>query len=260
MVTRYINDMAVEVDGEPEAGVVLMIHGIGGSSNVWGPLMPVYARQQVVRPDLPGSARSSAALPGPLSIERLAEALQEVCAELGLRRVHVVAHAMGALVALHLVTKSPKLVRSLALLAPTQGPVFTLRPMLFKRAQLLRRRELDMQALADQLIPTQLSRRTQSDDPVCSALLREMLMHHTADGYARTVLAWANAEPVQTAGISCPTFLMSGDEDTTCPLDSVARMTDSIPKAQGVVLSNCGHWPMLERPVSSGAALRRFYE
>ena len=39
---------------------------------------------------------------GPLTIGRFVEAMQRVCAGLGLDRVHVAAHSLGTIVALHL--------------------------------------------------------------------------------------------------------------------------------------------------------------
>ena len=35
MATRFVERIAVELDGDGEA--VLMIHGLGGTSNVWTP-------------------------------------------------------------------------------------------------------------------------------------------------------------------------------------------------------------------------------
>ena len=48
MPTRFIERMAVECDGEGEA--VLMIHGLGGTSNVWTPVLPAL----VAAPDASG--------------------------------------------------------------------------------------------------------------------------------------------------------------------------------------------------------------
>ena len=57
MTTHMLNDLAVEIDGQGDA--LLCIHGLGGSSNTWTPLLPVLAGFKVIRPDLPGSGRSS---------------------------------------------------------------------------------------------------------------------------------------------------------------------------------------------------------
>jgi len=51
---QLIDRIAVEEEGEGPA--VVCVHGLGGSSNTYTPLMPALARHRVVRIDLPGSA------------------------------------------------------------------------------------------------------------------------------------------------------------------------------------------------------------
>ena len=59
--------MAVEVDGDGDA--VLMLHGLGGTSNTFTAIEPAFARMKRVRFDLPGSGRSDR-VEGALSIAR----------------------------------------------------------------------------------------------------------------------------------------------------------------------------------------------
>ncbi len=106
MPTQFIERVAVECDGDGEA--VLMIHGLGGTSNVWTPVLPALARHRTIRPDLPGSGRSHR-VEGPLTIGRFVEAMQRVCGALRLDRVHVAAHSLGTIVALHLAVTTPRL-------------------------------------------------------------------------------------------------------------------------------------------------------
>src|SRR5262245_54398412 len=104
-----------------------MIHGLGGTSNVWTPVLPALSRHRTVRPDLPGSGRSSR-VEGALSIERFVHSMERVCAVLGVSRVHVAAHSLGTIVAFHLAVTAPRLVRSLALFGPLVCPPDTARP------------------------------------------------------------------------------------------------------------------------------------
>ena len=99
MSTSYVERIAVETDGSGDP--VLMIHGLGGTSNVWTPVLPALARFRAVRPDLPGSGRSHR-VEGALSIDRFVRALMRVCGATGVERAHVVAHSMGTIVAFHL--------------------------------------------------------------------------------------------------------------------------------------------------------------
>jgi 3-oxoadipate enol-lactonase len=54
--TQIIERMAVEIDGTGDA--LVMLHGLGGTSNVWSPQMPALApRLRTIRPDLPGAGK-----------------------------------------------------------------------------------------------------------------------------------------------------------------------------------------------------------
>ena len=95
MTFHLIDRIAVEDDGE--GPVVVCVHGLGGSSNTWTPLLPALARHRVIRIDLPGSGRSQR-VEGALSIERYVDAVGRVCDRLGLTRAHWLGHSMGTIV------------------------------------------------------------------------------------------------------------------------------------------------------------------
>src|SRR5687767_6146594 len=119
MALHVIDRVAVEDEGEGDA--VVCVHGLGGSSNTFTPLMPVLTRHRVVRIDLPGSGRSQRA-EGELTIARYVECVQVVCSRLGITRAHFVGHSMGTIVLQHLAVVAPKLVRSLVLFGPLIVP------------------------------------------------------------------------------------------------------------------------------------------
>src|SRR5215212_6753058 len=98
MSFQLIDRVAVEEEGDGPA--VVCVHGLGGSSNTFTPLMPALARQRVIRIDLPGSGRSQRA-EGALSIVRYADCVQAACARLNVTRAHFVGHSMGTIVLQH---------------------------------------------------------------------------------------------------------------------------------------------------------------
>ena len=51
MPQHLVDRMLVEVDGEGDA--VVCVHGLGGTTNTWTPLLPALARHQAVRVELP---------------------------------------------------------------------------------------------------------------------------------------------------------------------------------------------------------------
>ncbi|MCE3274058.1 MAG: alpha/beta hydrolase, partial [Ramlibacter sp.] len=132
MSVHVIDRLVVEDEGEGDA--VVCLHGLGGTSNTWSPLMPALAGHRVIRPDLPGSGRSHGA-GGPLSIEKMVEAVASICARLNVSRAHVLGHSMGTIVAQHLALAQPRLVRSLALFGPLIAPPDTARANIRARGE-----------------------------------------------------------------------------------------------------------------------------
>ena len=73
MKLHRFDRVVVEEEGVGDA--VVCVHGLGGSSNTFTPLMPALARHRTIRIDLPGSGRSQSA-EGPLSMARYADAVE----------------------------------------------------------------------------------------------------------------------------------------------------------------------------------------
>jgi 3-oxoadipate enol-lactonase len=254
MSTQIIQRMAVEVDGQGDA--VVMIHGLGGTSNTFSPQMGLLAgRFRVLRLDLPGSGRSPSS--GPLSIQGFVDTIARVAGALGADRAHVAGHSLGAIVGFHLAVQHPSLVRSLALFGPLLAPPDTARRSLCARAAAVRAD--GMGPTADALVQASLSADTRTNRPVAAALVREMLMRQDAEGYARTCEALAEATPADVGLIRCPTLLVTGDEDPIAPPAAVRAIAARIGGARAVVLGRCGHWPTVERPSELTAALQDFY-
>ncbi|PYM37169.1 MAG: alpha/beta hydrolase [Candidatus Rokuibacteriota bacterium] len=254
MSTQTIGSMVLEVDGQGDA--LVMLHGLGGTSNTFFPQMSLLAsRLRVIRPDLPGSGRSS--LSGPLSIQGLTVDVVGTVRALGIERAHLAGHSLGAIVCFHVAVRYPALVASLALFGPLLAPPETARRAIRERAAAVR--VGGMQSTADTIVQASLSAETRANRPVVAALVREMLMRQNAEGYARTCEALAEATAAEVRDVKCPTLLVTGDEDPIAPPTTVRAIGDRMSDARTVVLSRCGHWTTLERPQDVNAALRDFY-
>ena len=259
MTLQLVDRIAVEVEGDGDA--VVCVHGLGGSSNTFTPLMPTLARHRVVRPDMPGSARS-ARVEGPLSIARFVDALQSVCARLGVARAHWIGHSLGTIVCQHLAVAAPKLVRSLALFGPLAAPPEAARSALRARGAKARGEGVaGMHAIALGVVDAALSADTRQRSPLAVAFVRESLMRQDADGYARTCDALADAEPAAIERIEAPVLLVTGDEDGVAPPQQVRALAEKLHGAKSTrvaVLPRCGHWTPVERPEECARELREF--
>jgi pimeloyl-ACP methyl ester carboxylesterase len=252
-VGLFVDRMAIEIEGEGEP--VLMIHGLGGTSNTFTPVLAAFAHHRTIRFDLPGSGRSHR-VEGPLSLALFVEKTRLVMQRTGLERAHVIAHSMGTIIATHLAASEPTHVASLALFGPLLAPPEPARAAI--RARAAQAREGDMQPIADALVRASLSAETRARRPAAVAFVRESLMRQDPEGYARSCEALAEMVPADTSRIECPTLLVTGDEDVVAPPQAVRMMGERIAGSRVEMLRGCGHWTPVEKPEECIGLLKRF--
>jgi 3-oxoadipate enol-lactonase len=259
MTLHVIDRAAVEDEGDGDA--VVCVHGLGGSSNTFQPLMATLGRHRVLRVDMPGSARSSR-VEGPLTVARFVETLQSICARLNVTRAHWVGHSLGTIVCQHIAVSAPRLVRSVALFGPLIAPPEAARTAIRARAAKARSEgAAGMHEIALGLLQAALSADTRQRSPLAVAFVRESLMRQDADGYARTCEALAEAPAAPVEAIEAPVLLVTGDEDGVAPPQQVRAFADKLRAAKSVrvvVLPRCGHWTPIERPEECARELREF--
>ncbi|WP_372662030.1 alpha/beta fold hydrolase [Hydrogenophaga sp.] len=256
MTTHYIAGVAVEVEGD--GSPIVCVHGLGGTSNTWTPVLRAMRRHQIVRIDLPGSGRSGSATDG-LSIDSMVAAVAAVCQHLGIAGAHFVGHSMGTIVCQHLAVQQPSLVKSLALFGPLACPPDAARPNILARAEKARSGgTVAMQEIADAIVQGSTSVSTRDVLPVAAALVRESLMRQDPQGYARSCAALAAAQSAALEDITVPVLLVTGDEDGVAPPGAVREMARRLPNARVEVFNRCGHWTTFERPIECAQQLEAF--
>ena len=249
----FVERMAVEIEGEGEP--VVMIHGLGGTSNVFTPLLSAFTRHRTIRFDLPGSGRSPR-VEGPLSLQVFVERVLLVMQRAEVERAHVIAHSMGTIVAAHLAAMVPRKVLGLALFGPLLAPPEPARAAI--RARAAEARKGDMQPIADALLQSSVSAETRARRPTAAAFVRESLMRQDPEGYARSCEALAEMQSADTSRIECPALLVTGDEDVVAPPQAVRMMGERISGSRVEVLRGCGHWTPVEKPEECTGLLKRF--
>ncbi len=262
MALVWVDRMAVDVRGEGDA--VVFVHGLGGSLDVWTPLLPALPRFRCVRPELPGAAHSNKAYAlgestphrGKISVATHADAVRRVCESLGITRAHLVGHSFGTIIAQHVAADSPQLVRSLALFGALAEPPAGMRDTMAGRAPIAR--EQGMFGIAEGTSDFGLSASTKQALPVTVAFVRNCVGSQDAEGYARNCEALADARSAQLERVRCPVLIVNGDEDQVTVLSGARQLADKLINARVDVFARCGHWPMLERAAESQRALRDF--
>ncbi len=251
-----INNKLLSVEQHGEGEAMIMVHGLGGTSNAWYPQATLLSRSfQVIRPDMEGSGRSSAK--SKISIGTLVKDVSKLMDKLNIKSAHFLGHSMGTIVCQHLAANSPSRVKSLALLGPLAEPPQPARSAIKDRAKAARTN--GMTGIADTLVQVALSANSRVHQPAVAAYVREILMAQNPEGYARTCEALAAAKSTDLSKIKCPTLLITGDEDGVAPPAAVQKLSRKIKRSKLLVLEGCGHWTPIEKPSEVNAALINFY-
>jgi 3-oxoadipate enol-lactonase len=262
MAQIWIDRMNVDARGEGDT--VLFVHGLGGSINVWTPLLPALGRYRCVRVELPGAGRSNKAYAlgdaapqrGKLSVAVHVQALLRVCDALAVARAHVVGHSFGTIVAQHLAVEQPQLVRSLSLFGALAEPPPGMRDNMYGRAPVAR--EQGMAGIAEGISDFALSANSKETQPVTVAYVRDAVGSQCAEGFARNCEALASATSARLELIRCPVLVVNGDEDQVTVLSGARQLASKLANARVEVFNRCGHWAMLERTADSQRVLREF--
>lgn len=253
MTTTIAAGMCIEQEGEGRP--IILLHGLGGTSNSFQPLMPALRGRRVIRPDLPGAGRSPTPR-GAITIESLVEALVRATAELGVSDADLVGHSFGSLLAQHLACRKPALARRLVLFGPVVEPAETARERLRARAALAR--DAGMDAIANQLLTASLAAGTEDRNPAAFAFVRESHMRQDAEGFAKSCEALAGAHRADAASLKMPVLIVTGDEDGVGPPTVATRFADELTQGRAVVLAGCGHWTPVERPTECCRLMHEF--
>lgn len=255
MTDVSVGSMVMEV--EDDGPSVVFVHGLGGSSNSFQPLMPSAPGRRRIRPDLPGSGRSPMIAAKP-DLTELARRLLEALRLLGIGETDIVGHSMGTLVCQYMAVLDPMRVRSLTLFGAILEPPDQARDRLRARAQTVRRD--GMGAIADTVTDAGLSGETRSKNPAAVAFVRESHMRQDPAGFAWGCEALAAATAADLTSIKCPVLMVTGTEDAIAPPSMAQSLADGIGRARVAIIDRCGHWPTIEHPVKSGSLLREMID
>jgi 3-oxoadipate enol-lactonase len=233
--------IAVEVEGSGPA--VLMVHGLGGTSNFYQvQAEALVERHRVIRVDSEGAGRSPVA--EGISIETHADDLAAVLDALDVESAAVVAHSMGTLVARSLAARYPDKVTRLALLGAVAEPTDQVRQAQRDRAATLR--EKGTVAVAPAVVSSAVSAATRSDKPEVAAFVRELVMRQDPEGYARNCEALAAATDPGPIAPELPLLLITGSDDPVGPPDVSRALAEAHGSAIVEIIEGIGHWTALE--------------
>jgi pimeloyl-ACP methyl ester carboxylesterase len=232
---------------DPDIPLVVFLHGAGLDHTVWALPARYFAHRDraVLAVDLPGHGKSGgAALAG---IAEIADWVAKLLDEAGVEKAALAGHSMGALVALEAAARHGGRVRALALLGA--APKMPVHPDLLAAAAADDHAALDMMTSWSYGPAGQLGGAR-----VPGAWLMgggERLLERVRPGVLSADLAACNAYDGgmdAAAKVACPALVVMGAEDRMTPAKAGAKLAAAIPGARSVVIPNCGHMMLAEKP------------
>lgn len=244
-----------EISGEGPP--VVLIHGLGATSDVWyAPRATLSRAYQVITYDRSGCGRSPRG-PGGCSIDSWVDELVDLLDRLSVDEAAVIGHSLGSMIAQRFAARNPSRTRALILAGGEAALSDEARAVLTSRAALIRERGLT--AVVDPWLVGSLSEATRAENPALVGLLRAMFLANDDDSYAEQAEALRDADVTgDDPRIQCPALLLVGDEDRVTPLDWQRKISAAIPGSRIGILPSTAHMTMLEQPELFTAAVLEF--
>jgi pimeloyl-ACP methyl ester carboxylesterase len=241
---------------------VVLLHGLGAAKTSFFDTIAVLRRAgyRVHAIDLPGFGSSPAPLIAPYTARWFAAGVVEWMDALGIDRAHMVGNSLGGRVALEVGLHAPERVGGLVLLAPAVAfirrglhPVVrVLRPELGFLPHKLRRAIVAGQLWSMFADPDAL-------DPTVADIAVDEFQRTYASAAAR-IAFFASARNIyldapfgrdgfypRLTTLQPPALFVWGTQDTMIPAAFRHHVRQWLPRAEQVVLTDCGHVPQIER-------------
>jgi pimeloyl-ACP methyl ester carboxylesterase len=264
------HDVAYRQAGE--GPLLVMIHGIAGSSGTWVPVMPLLAeRYTVIAPDLLGHGESAKPR-GDYSLGAYASGIRDLLGVLGHERATIVGHSLGGGVAMQFAYQFPQMAERLVLIG-SGGLGREVNPLL--RAFSLPGTEYVLPlVLAPQLhhaagsVGRLLGRFGLRADPflseVWSAWSRltdvraQRAFIHTIRAVIDVAGQRVSARDRLYLAHEVPTLIVWGDRDQVIPVAHAHIAHELMPGSRLEIVENAGHFLPFERPELLDRLLRDF--
>jgi poly(3-hydroxyalkanoate) depolymerase len=248
--------VAIRGTGRP----LLLLMGIGGNIEMWGPFEEALDRQliQTITVDAPGTGASTG-YRFPRRMPGLARTMQLLLEELEYKQVDVLGVSFGGVLAQQLARQAPELVRRLVLTAtgPGLGGVPGSPRALWALATPRRYYQPDyFRRIAGQVYGGAARRNPES---TFHGSLARFVHTPSLAGYLSQVYAiagWTSMPWLRK--LPQPTLVIAGDDDPIVPLINGRILAKLIPSARLHVIPGGGHLFLLEEPEETAALVTDF--
>jgi len=237
--------------GQGPEGAVLFIHGSGPGASGWSnfkgnyPFLAEHGYRTIV-PDTMGYGYSSKPEEGAFGLDQVAAQYKGLLDVLGIERVAVIGNSQGGAIAIALALDYPALVEKLVLMAPgglesreTYMQMQGIRAMI----RVLYKEGITKETMRE-VFTLQLYDESKITDQIIEERYQVAKTQHK-DNIARIQVT--NQED-RLSEIQCPVLCFWGVDDNFCPVSGASNIASRCARSRTLLISNCGHWVMVEYP------------
>jgi len=234
-----------QVEGAPDAPVLLLGGSLGTSLEMWDGQLALAGSLRIVRFDHRGHGQSPSP-PGPYEIEDLARDVIDLMDALEIERAFYAGLSIGGMLGMWLGANAPERVERLVLICTSSqmGPA----TMWQERAATVRAAGTT-EPIADAVVDRWLTPAFANEHPEARARLRAMLVSADPQGYAACCGAIERMDlRGELSRITAPALVISGADDLATPLEHQRVIAESIPGARHEIVSPAAHVAAVEQP------------
>ena len=226
---------------------VILIHGLGGTLNIWDPIASVLEhRFSVLRYDLRGHGQSD--LPtGDWSLDDFVRDLEEIFIDETLPHAHLVGFSLGGLIVQQFALSYPERVGQLAILSAVAGRTGTERDRVQERLQNLKTGDLETNI--ELALERWFSPEFRQNHPERVQKRIAELRATSPAGYFQAYRVFVLSDLAEhLSKIQCETLVMTGEHDPGSNVRMARLMHEAIPNSKLDILTNLRHSILVESP------------
>ena len=234
------------------ADTIVLIHGFGANKDNWVRFVRhIPAQFRVLAFDMPGHGDSSKLEDKTYNIDFMTDSLDQAAVALGLTRFHIAGNSMGGYISMLYTARNPDKVLTMNLLDAAGLIAQTPQPSELQLA-LMRGESPLTPDTTEEFI--ELLGYAFHEKPFIPWPITSVLAERAVESSAFTRKMWKDFNAYSTdivpllPQLDLPVLVIWGDKDRILHVSTTEVLERSLPNVETVIMKDCGHMPMLERP------------
>ena len=259
MADRQIKGTVFSEFGEKTAPAIILIHGLGLNKDVWQwQVAALSQHHRVVSYDLFGHGKSQAPPETP-SLKLFADQTQILMDYLGIENAIIIGFSLGGMIARRIAQDAPHRINGLVILhSPHQRSAAAQRAILDRVAQA---RAQGSAATVEAALERWFTTPFRHKNPDLMDLVRSWVLDNKQEIYHtiyRVLATGIDEITSPTPAITCPTLIITGDEDFGNGPDMARAIANDISDAEVHILTGLRHMALAENPMAVTLPILRF--